>query len=248
MSRRWIATFLQAQAAELDAARNTQLAYARDLKDFDTWLDGRGTTLETAARGDVEAYLVHCDAQGLARATRARRLSAIKQLFRFAFEEGWRGDNPAIQIKGPGRGKSLPKTLSVAGGRRAAGGGARLGAQPGGPVAQHLPDGTALCHRNAGQRIGRPAAGRGPRRSADAADPRQGRQGAPGPAVVARPRRAGHLAGRTRPGRGAGPRRGQARLAPPFRVARRVRAPDTAPVLHADQGIRGAGRRQPLPR
>jgi integrase/recombinase XerD len=57
--------------------------------------------------------LIHCDDQGLSQATRARRLSAIKQLYRFAYEEGWRTDNPAIQIKGPGRQKSLPKTLSV---------------------------------------------------------------------------------------------------------------------------------------
>lgn len=113
MTRHWIQAFLEAQAAELDAARNTQLAYARDLKDYQDWLAGRGAGLDTAMRADVEAYLVHCDAQGLALATRARRLSAIKQLYRFTFEEGWRADNPAIQIKGPGRKKSLPKTLSV---------------------------------------------------------------------------------------------------------------------------------------
>jgi integrase/recombinase XerD len=109
-----IGAFLEAQAAELDAAKNTQLAYARDLKDYADWLDRRGLTLETAARADVEAYLVHCDAQGLAVSTRARRLSAIRQLYRFAFEEGWRADNPAIQIKGPGREKRLPKVLSEA--------------------------------------------------------------------------------------------------------------------------------------
>ena len=114
MSLRWIQAFIEAQAAELDAATNTQLAYARDLKDFHDWLDRRGSGLDTATRDDVEAYLVHCDAQGLAAATRARRLSAIKQLYRFTFEEGWRGENPAIQIKGPGRAKSLPKTLSEA--------------------------------------------------------------------------------------------------------------------------------------
>ena len=107
---RWIQTFLEAQAAELDAAQNTLLAYARDLKDFAGWLDGRD--LATATREDVEAYLVQCDAQGLARATRARRLSAIRQLYRFAYEEGWRGDNPALQIKGPGKAKRLPKTLT----------------------------------------------------------------------------------------------------------------------------------------
>jgi len=107
-----IQTFLEAQAAELDAATNTQLAYARDLKDFAGWLDKRGMDFKTCERGHVEDYLAHCDAQGLASATRARRLSAIKQLFRFGFEEGWRPDNPAIQIKGPGRGKRLPKVLT----------------------------------------------------------------------------------------------------------------------------------------
>ena len=110
---RWISAFLEAQAAERGAAQNTLLAYGRDLKDVSAWLAGRGRDFATAARGDVEAYLVHCDAQGFSRATRARRLSAIKQLYRFAFDEGWRADNPAIQIRGPGRDKRLPKTLTV---------------------------------------------------------------------------------------------------------------------------------------
>jgi len=109
----WIQSFVEAQAAELDAATNTQLAYARDLKDFAEWLERKSMTFATAQKNAVEDYLVFCDAQGLAKATRARRLSAIKQLYRFAFEEGLRSDNPAIQIKGPGRDKSLPKTLSL---------------------------------------------------------------------------------------------------------------------------------------
>ncbi len=110
----WISTFLEAQAAELGAATNTQLAYGRDLKDFDGYLARKGLDFSSATRGSVEDYLVHCDAQGLAKATRARRLSAIKQLYRFAFEEGLRSDNPAIQIAGPGQDKRLPKILSEA--------------------------------------------------------------------------------------------------------------------------------------
>ena len=110
----WISTFLEAQAAELGAATNTQLAYGRDLKDFDAFLARRARDFEGAAQADVEAYLIHCDAQGLAKSTRARRLSAIKQLYRFAFEEGLRTDNPAIQIAGPGQDKRLPKILSEA--------------------------------------------------------------------------------------------------------------------------------------
>ncbi|WP_298848889.1 site-specific tyrosine recombinase XerD [uncultured Ruegeria sp.] len=109
----WISTFLQAQAAELGAATNTLLAYGRDLKDFASWLEHRTSGFDQADRDQIEAYLIDCDAQGLSRSTRARRLSAIKQLYRFAFEEGWSETNPAIQIKGPGRQKRLPKTLDV---------------------------------------------------------------------------------------------------------------------------------------
>ena len=111
---RWVQVFLEAQAAELDAALNTQAAYARDLSDFADWLARRALHYASASRDDVEHYLIHCEAQGLAKSTRARRLSAIKQLYRFAFDEGWRADNPAIQIKGPGRAQRLPKTLDVA--------------------------------------------------------------------------------------------------------------------------------------
>jgi len=111
-ARHWISAFLEAQAAELGSARNTLEAYARDLRDFDDWLSNNALLADTAGQHDIEAYLVHCDAQGLARATRARRLSAIKQLYRFAFEERLRKDNPAIRINGPGRDHKLPKTLS----------------------------------------------------------------------------------------------------------------------------------------
>ncbi len=111
---RWISTFLDAQAAENGAARNTQLAYGRDLMDFAAWLARNGTDFATARRDEVEAYLVFCDAQGLSKSTRARRLSAIRQMFRFAHDEGWRADHPAIRIAGPSRDKSLPQTLSQA--------------------------------------------------------------------------------------------------------------------------------------
>ncbi|MEL6682313.1 MAG: site-specific tyrosine recombinase XerD [Pseudomonadota bacterium] len=109
----WTQAFLEAQAAELDAATNTQLAYARDLQDFAGWLENISEHFATATRDHVEGYLIACETEGLAKSTRARRLSAIKQLYRFAFEEGWRDDNPAIQIKGPGRAKRLPKTLDL---------------------------------------------------------------------------------------------------------------------------------------
>ncbi len=109
---RWISTFLQAQAAEANAARNTLLGYGRDLKDFTGWVAHRGLDLATLPRAAVEDYLISCEAEGLSKATRARRLSSIRQLYRFAHDEGWRDDNPALRISGPGANQRLPKTLS----------------------------------------------------------------------------------------------------------------------------------------
>ncbi|MFC5737396.1 site-specific tyrosine recombinase XerD [Sinirhodobacter huangdaonensis] len=110
---RWIATFLEAQAAEAGAARNTILSYGRDLTDFLGFVEARDLAFATLGREAVEDYLVRCEAEGLAKSTRARRLSAIRQLFRFAYEEGWRADNPTLRITGPGKAQRLPKTLSL---------------------------------------------------------------------------------------------------------------------------------------
>lgn len=110
----WLPIFLEAMQAEQDAALNTISAYARDLNDFTGFLDRKKRMPETADRGDIEAYLIELEANGLAKSTRARRLSSIRQLYRFAFTEGWRKDDPAAQIRGPKRGRHLPTTLSEA--------------------------------------------------------------------------------------------------------------------------------------
>ncbi|WP_166415646.1 tyrosine recombinase [Cochlodiniinecator piscidefendens] len=112
MPKHWISAFLEAAAAELNASANTQEAYGRDLLNFHDWLAEKNVTFSAASTTDIEAYLVSCDAEGLAQSTRARRLSSIKQLYRFAYEEGFRTDNPALKIRGPGKVKSLPQTLS----------------------------------------------------------------------------------------------------------------------------------------
>ena len=121
--------FLEALAAERGAAANTLAAYDRDLAHVQDWLDGRGAGFRAGRAGRYRILPGALRHAGLARATRARRLSAVKQLYRFAFEEGLREDNPALQISGPGRDKRLPKTLSDRRGRPAAGRG--RGARPG---------------------------------------------------------------------------------------------------------------------
>jgi integrase/recombinase XerD len=113
LADRWISGFLAAQAAQADAARNTLLAYGRDLTAFAAWLATKNRSFENADRACVEDYLVRCEAEELSKATRARRLSAIRQFYRFVVEEGWRADNPALRLKGPGAMHRLPRTLSV---------------------------------------------------------------------------------------------------------------------------------------
>lgn len=108
-----ISTFLDAKSAEAGAATNTLSAYARDLRDFAEWSSGNQFSLLHLKQPQIEAYLSSLTEIGLASATRARRLSAVKQFYRFAVEENWRQDNPTLQISGPGRSKHLPKTLSM---------------------------------------------------------------------------------------------------------------------------------------
>ena len=110
---RRIEAFLEAKSAETGASQNTLSAYARDLADFHEFLIDKKQDLMQVDMAGVEAYLVDLVNRDLSQSTRARRLSAIKQFFHFCLEENWRADHPALQITGPGRGKSLPKTMTV---------------------------------------------------------------------------------------------------------------------------------------
>ena len=108
-----ISLFLDSKAAETGAAQNTLEAYARDLSEFSNWSSDHSKNVLDIARTDIEQFLVHMLYQGLAASTRARRLSAIKQFYRFCVEENWRKENPALNIRGPGRNQKLPKTITL---------------------------------------------------------------------------------------------------------------------------------------
>jgi integrase/recombinase XerD len=108
-----IALFLDMLAAERGAGANTLSAYTRDLADFSDSLRAGQIALATAQSDDIRAYLAKLDARGLAPASVARKLSAIRQLFRFLYAEGRRADDPAAILQGPKRGRPLPKILSV---------------------------------------------------------------------------------------------------------------------------------------
>jgi integrase/recombinase XerD len=109
-----IELFLDMLAAERGGAKNTLAAYARDLADFSRELGTAGRTIARASTDDLRSYLVSLGKRGFAAASVARRLSAIRQLYRFLYAEGRRADDPSAVIEGPKRGRGLPKVLSIA--------------------------------------------------------------------------------------------------------------------------------------
>lgn len=107
-----IERFLEMLIAERGASGNTVDAYKRDLRDFAASLTKRRQTLGTASSDDIRAYLEQIEAAGMAPRTAARRLSAIRQFYRFLYSEGDRTDDPSTVIDSPRQGHSLPKVLS----------------------------------------------------------------------------------------------------------------------------------------
>jgi integrase/recombinase XerD len=107
-------TFLEMLAAERGAAQNTLQAYRRDLEDFLAFLEGRRKSLAAITPVEIGAYLRVLSETGLAPASRARRLSAVRQLFKFLVGEGVIAEDPVMGFAGPKQGRPLPKTLSVA--------------------------------------------------------------------------------------------------------------------------------------
>jgi integrase/recombinase XerD len=112
--QRLIALYLDMLAAERGAGKNTLAAYGRDLEDFSHFLNGVGRSIAKASTDDLRAYLGALSGRGLRVTTVARRLSAMRQLYRFLYAEGQRADDPAAVLEGPKRERALPKTLTLA--------------------------------------------------------------------------------------------------------------------------------------
>lgn len=109
-----VEAFLEMVSAERGASKNTLEAYARDLRNFSGFLKSKKTAIDAASADQVRTYLASLDDAGLAPATRARRLSALKQFHKFLYTDGWRNDDPCLGLKGPGAKQRLPKALSEA--------------------------------------------------------------------------------------------------------------------------------------
>jgi integrase/recombinase XerD len=109
-----IALFLDMLAAEQGAGSNTLDAYRRDLADFAEFLTRAGQSFAGAETQTLRDYLADLDTRGFKSSSVARRLSAMRHLFRFLLNERIRSDDPAAILSGPKRGRGLPKVLSIA--------------------------------------------------------------------------------------------------------------------------------------
>ncbi len=106
--------FLDMLAAERGAATNTITAYRNDLEDLSAHLRAKRMTLIAADTQKLRGFLADLSERGFKASSLGRRLSAVRQFYRFLYAEGHRGDDPAAVLEGPKRGRSLPKVLSVA--------------------------------------------------------------------------------------------------------------------------------------
>lgn len=112
-NQRHLTAFLEMMAAERGAAANTLDAYRRDLADFAHFVEREGVDIENAGKADISRYLHELSVTGLKPTSRARRLSAVRQLYKFLEAENVVAKSPTDGIAAPGKGRPLPKTLSV---------------------------------------------------------------------------------------------------------------------------------------
>ncbi len=106
--------FLEMLSAERGVAANTLAAYGRDLADAARYFATRDIEMLDATPDDLRAYLNACREDGLAATSLARRLSALRQLYRFLALEGLIEEDPTVSLAGPKQSRRLPKTLSIA--------------------------------------------------------------------------------------------------------------------------------------
>jgi integrase/recombinase XerD len=105
--------FLDMLAAEQGAGDNTLDAYRRDLTDFSEFIAPTGQGFAGVETQALRDYLAELDGRGFKSSSVARRLSAMRHLFRFLLNERIRSDDPAAILSGPKRGRALPKVLSI---------------------------------------------------------------------------------------------------------------------------------------
>lgn len=108
-----IESFLEMMSAERGASENTLSAYRRDLEDLHAHLKRRGILLSRAKPADLGDYIRSLAAEGLAGSSQARKLSSLRQFYKFLYAEGLRDDDPTGILESPKKARTLPKVMRV---------------------------------------------------------------------------------------------------------------------------------------
>jgi integrase/recombinase XerD len=104
--------FLEMMSAERGAAKNTLISYEKDLEELRSFLIERKVAMTSASSADLQAFLSHMAREGYKASSQARRLSAIRQFYKFLYAENIREDDPSGILDAPKKARALPKTLT----------------------------------------------------------------------------------------------------------------------------------------
>lgn len=106
-----IEAFLEMMSVERGAADNTLASYRRDLEDASATIRGG---LADATSADIRSYIGSVAARGFAASSQARKLSTLRQFFKFLYAENLRPDDPTGTLDSPRKERSLPKSMAEA--------------------------------------------------------------------------------------------------------------------------------------
>ncbi|CAI3936236.1 MULTISPECIES: site-specific tyrosine recombinase XerD [Commensalibacter] len=113
MNSAYLESFLEMLTAERGASKNTLQAYQADLYDFGSYLfQNHKEELESASKENIQAYFEWMGKEGKSARTAARRLSCLRQFYRFLVKEGNRQDDPSYLLQNPYLPQTLPKYLT----------------------------------------------------------------------------------------------------------------------------------------
>ena len=107
-----IENFIEMMSVERAASQNTLISYKHDLTDLSHYFKRKKLSLEKVENTSLRKYFREISKSGATSSTLARHMSAIRQFYKFLFQENVINDNPMNGIEGPKLGRPLPKLLS----------------------------------------------------------------------------------------------------------------------------------------
>lgn len=109
--RNLIKEFLDVKTVEEGAALNTLIAYRNDIEQFSEAISP--LLVQNVKTEDIEQYLKKLKDDGSLSKTLSRKISCIREFYKFLQSEKIISENPACRLRTPKIGKSLPSFLTM---------------------------------------------------------------------------------------------------------------------------------------